>query len=202
MVLAQQPGVACDRDWSGAVTGRVNCFVDPRTATGHSAPPPGGSAANVGNFREGAEYWEYRLRVRRNEPRLYCSAATPVPGPEPRWRAQAVGGGIRIGELDYGRRQAPAGADRLVETFWSGRTDARRWTRRSRYDREDERWRAERWTVEGEDGEPENAGDALAAGSAGASCPEDGLLVNRLVTAGRLLGGCMAGQSDRRALDP
>ena len=200
---AQQPGAVCDRDWRGAVTGRVNCFVDPRTATGHSVPPPGGSVTNVGNFQTGAQYWDYRLRTQGGSPLLYCSASTPVPGPEPAWRAEAVGGAIRIGELDYGRAQAPADSDRLVETFWGGRTDTRRWTRRSRYDREEARWRAEIWEVEGagpgadEEGEPDGAAggerDGLAAGSPGASCPEDGLLVNRLVTAGRLLGGCMAG---------
>ena len=194
----------------------MNCFVDPRGQGGHRSPPP------VGNFREGAEFWEYRLRVQGSRPLLYCSASAPVPGPEPPWRAEAVGGGVRIGELDYGREQAPApgaeGADRLVETFWSGRTDTRRWTRRSRYDRGEARWRAERWRVEGEVADPSGVGgpesgesedgaggpgapsvpagggrDALAGGSAGASCPEDGLLVNRLVMAGRLLGGCMAG---------
>ena len=194
VVLAQQPGVACDQDWSRVVTGRVNCFVDPRTAPGHPVPPPGGSVTNVGNFRAGAEYWDYRLRVDARSPLLYCSASTPVPGPEPAWRAEAVGGAIRIGELDYGRARAPAGSDRLVETFWGGRTDTRRWSRRSRYDREGGRWRAETWEVEGTrsaDADEERAG--LAAGSPGASCPEDGLLVNRLVTAGRLLGGCMAG---------
>ena len=203
VVRAQQPAVVCDRDWRGAVTGRVNCFVDPRTATGHPVPPPGGSVTNVGNFRAGAEYWDYRLRTEGGSPLLYCSASTPVPGPEPAWRAEAVGGAIRIGELDYGRAQAPADSDRLVETFWGGRTDTRRWTRRSRYDREGARWRAETWALEGAgpdpggDGEPDAAAggdrDGLAAGSPGASCPEDGLLVNRLVTAGRLLGGCMAG---------
>ena len=203
VVRAQQPAAVCDRDWRGAVTGRVNCFVDPRKATGHPVPPPGGSVTNVGNFRAGAEYWDYRLRTEGGSPLLYCSASTPVPGPEPAWRAEAVGGGIRIGELDYGRAQAPADSDRLVETFWGGRTDTRRWTRRSRYDREGARWRAETWALEGAgpdpdgDGEPNAAAsgdrDGLAAGSPGASCPEDGLLVNRLVTAGRLLGGCMAG---------
>ena len=92
-------------------------------------------------------------------PLLYCSASTPVPGPEPPWRAEAVGGGIRIGELDYGREQASADSDRLVQTFWGGRTDARRWTRRSRYDREEERWQAEPWTIAGEDGDPPGRGD-------------------------------------------
>ena len=220
VVRAQPPDVVCDQDWGGAVSGRVNCFVDPRRSPGHVVPPPAGNAANVGNFREGAEYWEYRLRVQGRAPLLYCSASTPVPGPEPPWRAEAVGGGIRIGELDYGREQASADSDRLVETFWGGRTDARRWTRRSRYDREEERWQAEPWTIEGEDQDPAGDGetdsvggvpgaggdsgdqagvvgrdqDGLAAGSPGASCPEDGLLVNRLVRAGRLLGGCMAGR--------
>ena len=51
VVRAQQPSVVCDRDWNNAVTGRVNCFVDPRTATGHAVPPPGGSVTNVGNFQ-------------------------------------------------------------------------------------------------------------------------------------------------------
>ena len=203
VVRAQQPAVVCDQDWSAAVTGRVNCFVDPRTATGHPVPPPGGSVTSVGNFQAGAEYWDYRLRTQGGSPLLYCSASTPVPGPEPPWRAEAVGGAIRIGELDYGRAQAPADSDRLVETFWGGRTDTRRWTRRSRYDREGGRWEAETWEAEGagpdadEDGESDGVAvggrDGLAAGSPGASCPEDGLLVNRLVTAGRLLGGCMAG---------
>ena len=203
VVRAQQPAVACDQDWSAAVTGRVSCFVDPRTATGHPAPPPGGSVASVGSFQAGAEYWDYRLRTQGGSPLLYCSASTPVRGPEPPWRAEAMGGAIRIGELDYGRVEAPADSDRLVETFWGGRTDTRRWTRRSRYDREGDRWEAETWEVEGagpdpdEDGESDGTAaggrDGLAAGSPGASCPEDGLLVNRLVTAGRLLGGCMAG---------
>ena len=203
VVRAQQLDVVCDQDWSTAVTGRVNCFVDPRTATGHPVPPPGGSVTSVGNFQAGAQYWDYRLRTEGGSPLLYCSASTPVPGPEPPWRAEAMGGAIRIGELDYGRPKAPADSDRLVETFWGGRTDTRRWTRRSRYDREGGRWEAETWEVEGagpdadEDGESDGAAsggrDGLAAGSPGASCPEDGLLVNRLVTAGRLLGGCMAG---------
>ena len=190
---AQQPPVICDRDWNSAVTGRVNCFVDPRTATGHAVPPPGGSITNVGNFQTGAEYWDYRLRTRGDSPLLYCSASTPVPGPEPAWLAEAVAGAIRIGELDYGRVQAPADADRLVETFWGGRNDTRRWTRRSRYDRGGSRWRAETWEVEGAGLDPDEDSDGVASGSPGASCPEDGLLVNRLVTAGRLLGGCMAG---------
>ena len=201
VVRAQLPSVVCDQDWrGGAVTGRVSCFVDPRTATSHPVPPPGGSASNVGNFRLGAEYWDYRLRTEGDLPLLYCSASTPVPGPEPAWRAEAVGGAIRIGELDYGRAEAPADSDRLVETFWGGRTDTRRWTRRSRYDGEEQRWRGETWEVEGAGpnlgGEEESAGgerDGLASGSPGASCPEDGLLMNRLVTAGRLLGGCMPG---------
>ena len=208
VVQAQQLAVVCDQDWSAAVTGRVNCFVDSagrgrRLRRRHPVPPPGGSATNVGNFQAGAQYWDYRVRRRGGLPLLYCSASTPVRGPEPPWRAEAMGGAIRIGELDYGRVQAPADSDRLVETFWGGRTDTRRWTRRSRYDREGDRWEAETWEVEGagpdpdEDGESDGtvAGgrDGLAAGSPGASCPEDGLLVNRLVTAGRLLGGCMAG---------
>ena len=220
VVRAQPPDVVCDQDWSGAVSGRVNCFVDPRESPRYRVPPPAGNAANVGNFREGAEYWEYRLRTRGSAPLLYCSASTPVPGPEPSWRAEAVGGGIRIGELDYGREEAPPGSDRLVQTFWGGRADARRWTRRSRYDREEGRWRGEPWAIEGEGEDPggdeasdagvgalvgagaseDRAGgdgrdrDGLAAGSPGASCPEDGVLVNRLVMAGRLLGGCMAGR--------
>ncbi len=208
VVRAQQLAVVCDQDWSTAVTGRVNCFVDSagrgrRLRRRHPVPPPGGSATNVGNFQAGAQYWDYRVRRRGGLPLLYCSASTPVRGPEPPWRAEAMGGAIRIGELDYGRVQAPADSDRLVETFWGGRTDTRRWTRRSRYDREGGRWQGETWEVEGagpdadEDGESGGAAgggrDGLAAGSPGASCPEDGLLVNRLVTAGRLLGGCMAG---------
>ena len=200
VVRAQQPSVVCDQDWTSAVTGRVNCFVDSagrgrRLRLRHPVPPPGGSVTNVGNFQAGAEYWDYRVRRRGGSPLLYCSASTPVPGPEPAWRAEAVGGAIRIGELDYGRARAPADADRLVETFWGGRTDTRRWTRRSRYDREGARWRAETWEVEGAgpDADEDGGGDGLAAGSPGASCPEDGLLVNRLVAAGRLLGGCMAG---------
>ena len=208
VVRAQQLAVVCDQDWNTAVTGRVNCFVDSagrgrRLRRRHPVPPPGGSATNVGNFQAGAQYWDYRVRRRGGLPLLYCSASTPVRGPEPPWRAEAMGGAIRIGELDYGRVQAPADSDRLVETFWGGRTDTRRWTRRSRYDREGGRWEAETWEVDGagpdpdEDGESDGTAaagrDGLAAGSPGASCPEDGLLVNRLVTAGRLLGGCMAG---------
>ena len=154
VVQAQQLAVVCDQDWSTAVTGRVNCFVDSagrgrRLRRRHPVPPPGGSATNVGNFQAGAQYWDYRVRRRGGLPLLYCSASTPVRGPEPPWRAEAMGGAIRIGELDYGRPQAPADSDRLVETFWGGRTDTRRWTRRSRYDREGGRWQGETWEAEG-----------------------------------------------------
>ena len=59
---AQQPGVVCDRDWRGAVTGRVNCFVDPRTATGHSGGSVRAFAARL-------------LRGRRIAPQVHLALA-------------------------------------------------------------------------------------------------------------------------------
>ena len=195
-VSAQSPLLTCDAPFPSGVraaaASRHDCWL--REAGGQSAVP----WPDPGSFAEGSVITAYSLRWSGGGAlRLFCSAESARGEPYDRWfAAAAVRGGSTLERASYGVRAAsvPAG-DRLVSSFFGGRSARVEWERGSRYDAQARRWVSRRWRVEpsassptpafmrpppARDGEEPPEAVRRPQVRSGYTCPEFGLFARQL----------------------
>lgn len=194
-VLAQGPVLQCDAPFPtagrAAAASRHDCWLE---EAGGQSPVPW---PDPGRFAEGSVVTVYSQRWGADGgSRLFCSAESAWGEAWDRWfTAAAVRGGSTLERASYGVRAAsvPAG-DRLVSSFFGGRSARVEWERGSRYDRQAERWVSRQWRAETSGSPsvpafmrpPEASSEELAAAvrrphvRSGYTCPEFGLFARQL----------------------